>query len=64
MMDVFIKRAKSSATARGQSRIFIHGEKEFETAEERKRDGIPLGPKVVASLREIASELELEFDLG
>jgi L-2-hydroxycarboxylate dehydrogenase (NAD+) len=64
MMDVFIDRARSSAKATGQSRIFIHGEKEFETAEERRQMGIPLGPKVVASLREIAAELDLEFSLG
>ena len=64
MMDVFIQRARSSAKAKGQPRIFIHGEKEFEMADKRQQEGIPLGPKVVASLREIAGELELEFDLG
>ena len=30
----------------------------------RRREGIPLGPKVVAALRAIATDLELEFDLG
>lgn len=63
-MDTFIQRVKSSAKAKGHSRIFIHGEKEFEMAEKRQREGIPLGSKVVASLREIAAELDLEFDLG
>ncbi len=63
-MDAFIHRVKSSAQARGQSRIFIHGEKEFEMAEKRRREGIPLGPQVVASLGEIAAELDVEFDLG
>ena len=63
-MDAFIQRVRSSAKAKGQSRIFIHGEKEFEMAEERRREGIPLGPQVVASLREIATELDVEFDLG
>ena len=63
-MDVLIQRVKSSAKAEGQHRIFIHGEKEFEMAEKRRREGIPLGPKVAASLREIAAELDVEFDLG
>lgn len=63
-MDTFIRRVKSSARAKGQSRIFIHGEKEFEIAERRQREGIPLAPTVVASLREIAAELGMEFDLG
>jgi L-2-hydroxycarboxylate dehydrogenase (NAD+) len=62
-MDAFIQRVKSSAKAEAQSRIFIHGEKEFEMAESRRQEGIPLGPKVVASLREIADELGMEFDL-
>jgi len=62
-MDAFIQRVKSSAKAKGQPRIFIHGEKEFEMAERRRREGIPLGPKVVASLREIAAEVDVEFDL-
>jgi L-2-hydroxycarboxylate dehydrogenase (NAD+) len=63
-MDVFIERVRSSAKARGQSRIFVHGEKEFEMVEKRRREGIPLASKVVASLREIAAELDMEFDLG
>lgn len=63
-MDTFIQRVKSSARAEGQSRIFIHGEKEFEMAEWRQREGIPLSPKVVALLRQIATELDMEFDLG
>ena len=63
-MDAFIQRVRSSAKAEGQPRIFIHGEKEFETAKERRREGIPLDPKVVASLREIATGLDVEFDLG
>jgi L-2-hydroxycarboxylate dehydrogenase (NAD+) len=63
-MDVFIQRVRSSAQAEGQSRIYIHGEKEFEMVDKRRREGIPLGPKVVAALRAIATDLELEFDLG
>ncbi|MEA3345997.1 MAG: Ldh family oxidoreductase [Chloroflexota bacterium] len=64
LMDTFINRVKSSAKAEGESRIFIHGEKEFEMAEKQRREGISLGPKVVASLREIAAELDVGFHLG
>jgi len=63
-MDTFIQRVKSSAKATGQLRIFLHGEKEFEMAERRQREGIPLSPKVVASLHQIATELDMEFGLG
>jgi LDH2 family malate/lactate/ureidoglycolate dehydrogenase len=63
-MDAFIRRVRSSDKAEGHSRIFVHGEKEFEVAESRQQEGIPLGPQVVASLAEIARELDVEFDLG
>ena len=61
-MDTFIRRVRSSAKATGQSRIFVHGEKEFEMVEKRRREGIPLEPKVVDSLRGIATELDMEAD--
>jgi len=62
-MDDIIQRLKDSPKAEGQQRIYIHGEKEFEMAEERTVKGIPLHPKVVADLRDIAEELGIEYDL-
>ena len=47
----------------GQERIFIHGEKEFEMADARMREGIPLHPKVAADLQEIGEELGVPYDL-
>lgn len=62
-MDDIIRRLTNSAKAEGQERIYIHGEKEFEMADERRAQGIPLHPKVVAELRKIAEETEVEYDL-
>ena len=56
-MDDIVGGLTSSAKAESQERIFIHGEKEFETTEERVRLGIPLHPKVVADLRALGHEL-------
>lgn len=56
-MDQIVRGLRSSAKAEGQGRIFIHGEKEFETAEERREQGIPLHPKVVSDLRALGEEL-------
>ena len=56
-MDDIVRGLRNSAKAEGQDRIFIHGEKEFETTEERRRLGIPLHPKVVADLRALGEEL-------
>ena len=62
-MDDIIRCLKHSARAEGQERIYIHGEKEFEMAEERLAHGIPLHPKVVADLRKIAEETGVKYDL-
>jgi len=61
-MDDIIQILRSSAKAEGQERIFIHGEKEFEMAEERMREGIPLHPKVVTDLREMGEELAIPYE--
>jgi L-2-hydroxycarboxylate dehydrogenase (NAD+) len=58
-MDDIVGALKSSAKAEGQERIFIHGEKEFETAEKRTRLGIPLHPKVASDLRSLGEELNV-----
>jgi LDH2 family malate/lactate/ureidoglycolate dehydrogenase len=60
-MDDLQRRLKNAPKAKGQDRIYVHGEKEFEEAERRSRAGIPLDPRVLAELEEIAAELGVEF---
>lgn len=60
-MDELQRRLKEAPKAEGESRIYIHGEKEYEETERRLRDGIPLGPKVAADLRAIGEELGVPF---
>ncbi|MBN1643039.1 MAG: Ldh family oxidoreductase [Anaerolineae bacterium] len=62
-MDDLQRRLRGTPKAAGASRVYIHGEKEFEEAEHRAARGIPLGPKVVADLRAIAAELGVAYDL-
>jgi L-2-hydroxycarboxylate dehydrogenase (NAD+) len=62
-MDDIIRRLKGSAKAEGAERIYIHGEKEFEEEEHRRREGIPLHPKTVATMQQIAGELGMEYGL-
>ena len=62
-MDDIVQILRGSAKAEGQERIFIHGEKEFEVADERMRQGIPLNPKVAKDLQEIGKELGIPYDL-
>ncbi len=60
-MDDLQHRMKTASKAAGQERIFIHGEKEYEQVERRTREGIPLNPKVLAELENIARRYAVEF---
>jgi LDH2 family malate/lactate/ureidoglycolate dehydrogenase len=62
-MDDLQQRLKSTPKAEGETRIYIHGEKEYEQADVRSREGIPLNPKVAADLQAIAEELGVEYKM-
>jgi len=62
-MDDLIRRLKGGRLAEGASRIYIHGEKEFEQTERRMQQGVPLEAKVVDSLKQIADQTGVEYDL-
>ncbi len=56
-MDRLARELKDSPKAEGQSRIYVHGEKSFARMERFRKEGIPLEPKVVESLKKIGQEL-------
>jgi LDH2 family malate/lactate/ureidoglycolate dehydrogenase len=62
-MDDMIRRLKGGRLAAGATRIYIHGEKEFEETDRRLAQGIALGAKVEASLKQIAADLDVEYGL-
>jgi LDH2 family malate/lactate/ureidoglycolate dehydrogenase len=62
-MDAMIKAHHDLPRATGVDRITLAGEIEWETEQERRRNGIPLHPAVVKSLQDLAAELNIEFDL-
>ncbi len=62
-MDDLIRRLKNSAKAEGHDRIYVHGEKEFETEEKNRQSGIPLYYKVYDDLKAIAEEVGVDFNL-
>lgn len=62
-MDRLLQQLKGGDLAEGASRIYIHGEKEFEEHQRRSEQGIPLEAKVVASMQQVAAELGVEYDL-
>ena len=56
-MDELINTVKNSPRAHGKSRIYIHGEKEFEAMERSLKEGIELDSKTSEMLKSIGEEL-------
>ncbi len=61
-MDDLQQRLKNAPKAEGEERIYIHGEKEYEEADRRASEGIPLNPKVAADLRAIGEEFGVKAE--
>lgn len=56
-MDRLARELKDSSKAEGQSRIYVHGEKSYARMEKYRREGVPLGPKVVESMKQVGTEI-------
>ncbi|MBI4497577.1 MAG: Ldh family oxidoreductase [Chloroflexi bacterium] len=63
MMDEMIRALRNSEKAVGEERIYVAGEPDFETEQERRAHGIPLHKDVVAFLRRTAEEQKVAFTL-
>lgn len=62
-MDRLIRELKSTPPIEGESRVYVAGEIEFETAEERAEHGIPLHSSVLKGLREVGELVGVAYDL-
>ncbi|MEA3325946.1 MAG: Ldh family oxidoreductase [Chloroflexota bacterium] len=62
-MDEYIRALKNTPKLPGQSRIFIHGEKEFEQEQKNMSSGVPLIPEVVNSLKQAGETTGVPFEL-
>ena len=63
-MDRLIRDLKATPPVSGESRVYVAGEIEFETAEERSERGIPLHESVLMGLRDVGAELGVVYDLA
>ncbi|MHA1903753.1 MAG: Ldh family oxidoreductase [Candidatus Thorarchaeota archaeon] len=61
-MDELIDELKGSEKAEGQSRVFVHGEKEYEEHKRREENGIPLDEKTTESLVGFSIEFDEEIE--
>jgi LDH2 family malate/lactate/ureidoglycolate dehydrogenase len=62
-MDRLIIDLRSTPPADGQQRVYVAGEIEFETAQERAEHGIPLHDSVLKGLRQVAEQVGVAYDL-
>ncbi len=62
-MERLAKELKDSPKAQGQNRIYVHGEKSFARMEKYRMEGIPLGAKVVESLKKIGKETGVQWPI-
>ena len=62
-MDRLIRELKETPPIKGEERVYVAGEIEFETASERARHGIPLLNSVLHGLRGVSQQLSVPFDL-
>ncbi len=60
-MDNWISRFRNAKTIEGEDRVIIPGDPEREMEELRRKDGIPINPKVVEDLKELATSFSLKF---
>jgi LDH2 family malate/lactate/ureidoglycolate dehydrogenase len=59
-VDGYIDAVHSAPRATGVERLYVPGEIEFEMADARRQDGIPLDPPALAGLAALAQELALD----
>ncbi|MBN2413131.1 Ldh family oxidoreductase [candidate division KSB1 bacterium] len=62
-MTDLMNRLQNSDKATNQKHIFIHGEKEYVKHEKYEKEGIPLQDKVYDTLRSIAEQRKVNFDI-
>jgi LDH2 family malate/lactate/ureidoglycolate dehydrogenase len=62
-MDRLIRELKSTPPVKGQERVYVAGEIEFETTRERSTNGIPLLESVLKGLRDVGEQLGVPYDL-
>jgi L-2-hydroxycarboxylate dehydrogenase (NAD+) len=62
-MDEMLEGLRESTKAKGEKRVYIHGEKEFEKYDEYKKRGVPLQEKVVAALKNLSQEMSIPYNI-
>lgn len=62
-LDNLLRYLKSTPPEKGQNRVYVAGEIEHETTQERSVKGIPLHASTITRLRELSEQLNVPYDL-
>lgn len=62
-MDTMVRAHHNLPRAPGVERITLAGQPEHETRQERLKNGIPLHPRILESLKAVAEDLDIEYNL-
>ncbi len=62
-MDKMVRALGATPTTEGHDRVYVAGEPDYESEVERRKNGIPLHKDVVAYLRDLAREMDVDPDL-
>lgn len=60
-LSTFLKELREAPKASGQERIYTHGEKEVESVERIKREGVPVDVKTVYEMKKMAEHAGIDF---
>ncbi|MDR2739003.1 MAG: Ldh family oxidoreductase [Treponema sp.] len=63
-LTAFLKELRESPKAEGQPRIYTHGEKEMESFARNTGGKIPINPKTLREMQDIAAKQGVPWDLG
>jgi len=62
-MDKLVKILKNSPKAKGQDKIYIAGEKEFETAKYNEKHGVPILANVIEDIKKYGANISVPFNI-
>lgn len=61
--NTYLQEVRDSEKAYQQDRIYIHGEKEAEKHQDRLDNGVPILPKTLEEMENLAKQLDMEFGI-
>ena len=61
-LSTFLQELRKAPKAYGQKRIYTHGEKEAESVERIKKEGVPVDVKTVYEMKQMAEHAGIDFE--